>query len=62
MEKQQIVGLNDVRNFIMKNLELKVVTTSNYTGGMGTSGDMYEKSHTIQLLFEGEVISEEFLD
>lgn len=32
-----------------------------YTGGLDGSGCLYKDCHTIQLVLEGEVISEEYL-
>ena len=47
--------------YLRDNLKLNLKTTSEYTGGMDGSGQLYKDSHTIQLVLEGEVISEEYL-
>lgn len=47
--------------YLRDNLKLNLKTTSEYTGGMDGSGQMYKDCHTIQLVLEGEVISEEYL-
>jgi hypothetical protein len=44
--------------FLRENLTLESRTESVYTGGMDDSGRMYRDSITIQLLLDGEVISE----
>jgi len=43
--------------FLRENLRIEVQTTSEYTGGMG-DGPLYSDCHTVQLLLDGEVISE----
>lgn len=47
--------------YLRDNLKLNLKTTSEYTGGMAGSGQMYKDCHTIQLVLDGEVISEEYL-
>ncbi len=45
---------------ILRRLSLNVKESVCYTGGMG-GRDLYEPCKTVQLLFDGEVISEVFL-
>ena len=47
--------------YLKQNLRLNLKTSSEYTGGMDGSGCLYKSCHTIQLVLEGEVISEEYL-
>lgn len=47
--------------YLRDNLKLNLKTTSEYIGGIDGSGRMYKDTHTIQLILEGEVISEEYL-
>jgi hypothetical protein len=47
--------------YLKQNLRLNLKSTSEYTGGLDGSGSLYKDSHTIQLVLEGEVISEEYL-
>lgn len=49
-----------LRGYIKENLRVNIKTSSNYTGGMD-GGNLYEDSHTIQILLEDEVISEDYL-
>lgn len=51
---------DELMDFLRANLRIKVETESRYTGGMD-GGPAYEDCHTIQLLLDGEVISEEAL-
>lgn len=46
---------------IAEHLRIDLKTTSEYTGGMDGSGQMYQDSHTIRLMLDGEVISSEYL-
>jgi len=46
----------DVIQLIKENLTLDVNSTSEYVGDMG-EGSMYEERHTIEIRFDGEVIS-----
>jgi hypothetical protein len=50
-----------ILEMIAENLTINVKTTSEYTGGIDGSGMLYRDSHTLQLLLEGEVISEVYL-
>lgn len=50
-----------VLQLLVETLTIDVVTTSEYTGGMG-GGDLYKNCHKIQLCLEGQVISEVYLD
>jgi hypothetical protein len=43
---------DELKEYLKENLSI-------YTGGMG--GPLYEDSHTIQLILDGEVISEDHL-
>ena len=52
----------DVINAIKKSLSLNITTSDYYVGGMDSSGSLYKDSQTIQLLFDGEVISEATID
>lgn len=47
--------------YLRDNLKLNLKTTSGYTGGLDGSGQLYQDYHTIQLVLEGEVISEEYM-
>lgn len=47
--------------YLRDNLKLNLKTTSQYTGGLDGSGQLYQDCHTIQLVLEGEVISEEYM-
>lgn len=51
----------ELKQFLRENLSINVETTSEYTGGMDGSGQLYKDYHTIQLILDGEVISEECL-
>lgn len=55
MSEEEIIELLRTR------LSLNVVSDSNYTGGLDGSGSMYADSINIQLLLDGEVISEDSL-
>lgn len=55
MEREKIIEL------LRETLSIKVNTTSEYTGGMDGSGKLYSDCHTVQLLLDGEVISEAYL-
>lgn len=55
MNKQEILDM------LKEELELRVVTQSEYTGGMDGSGNLYKNHHTVQLWIAGELISEESL-
>lgn len=46
-----------IAEYLRENLRLEVETTSEYNGGMN-DGPMYTQRHTVQLILEGEVISE----
>lgn len=46
-----------VAAYIRDNLRIKVTTTSEYTGGMD-GGSLYSDRHTVQLLLDGDIISE----
>ena len=50
----------EVRQIICEGLSLNVVTRESYTGGMN-GGPLYENVISIQLLFDGQVLSEEYL-
>ncbi len=50
----------ELKQFLRENLSLNVETRSEYCG-MEDSGRMYKDTHTIQLILDGEVISEEYL-
>ena len=47
--------------YLKQNLMLNLKSTSEYTGGLDGSGCLYKDCYTIQLVLEGEVISEEYL-
>ena len=51
---------DELIEFLRENLRIEVKTDSVYSGGMD-GGPMYEKSQTVQLVLEGEVISEAYL-
>jgi hypothetical protein len=44
--------------YLKENLRLNIRTSSEYTGGMCDSGNLYEDVHTVQLILDGEIISE----
>lgn len=48
-------------NYLKNNLQIDIKTTSEYTGGFD-GRSLYEDSHRIQVILEGEVISEACLD
>jgi len=50
MSKEELIA------FLRENLRLDVNTTSEYTGGM--DGPLYVNRHFVQLVLDGEVISE----
>lgn len=52
---------DELKEYLKYHLSLNVKTTSEYTGGMDNSGQLYKDCHTIQLVLDGEVISEEYL-
>ena len=56
---------DDLREAILQliadTLTIDVVTKSEYTGGIDGSGCLYKDSHKLQILLEGEVISELYL-
>jgi len=47
--------------YLRDNLRLNLKTSSEYAGGIDNSGQLYRDSHTIQLILEDVVISEEYL-
>lgn len=49
-----------LRGYIKENLRVNVKTSSEYTGGMD-GGSLYSDSHTIQIMLEDEVISEDYI-
>lgn len=55
----------ELKDFILQvvaeHLTIDVKTTSEYTGGLDGSGQLYQDSHTIRLMLDGEVISSEYL-
>jgi hypothetical protein len=55
------VTLDEIKEYLRYNLHLNVKTESEYTGGMDGSGQLYKDTHTIQLILDNEVISEEYL-
>lgn len=52
------IDMQMVTDYLRENLRIEVETTSNYTGDMDGSGNLYSNSHTIKLTLDGEVISE----
>lgn len=44
--------------FLRENLRIEVQTTNEYTGGMDGTGSLYSRVSTIQLVLDGEVISD----
>lgn len=54
MERDEIIEL------VRQSLRIKVETTREYTGGMDGES-LYRDQHTIQLIFDNEVISETYL-
>ena len=48
----------EIMEIIRTRLSINVKTESNYHGDMDGNGSMYRDSSTIQLLLDGEVISE----
>lgn len=50
-----------VLQLIAETLTIDVVTKSEYTGGMDGSGCLYKDTYQLQILLEGEVISEVYL-
>ena len=44
------------------NLSLELITKQAYTGGFGIDGSLYANYDVIQLLFDGEIISQVSLD
>lgn len=53
----QPCDLEMVRDYLAKNLRIELQRTSNYTGGLDGSGQLYRDSHTIELTLDGQVIS-----
>jgi len=51
------VDMQQVIEYLQKNLRIEVKTESNYTGDMDGSGSLYSDSHTIELVLDGDVIS-----
>ena len=51
----------DMFEYLKQNLRLNLKSTSEYTGDLDGSGYLYKDCHTIQLILEDEVISEEYL-
>ena len=51
----------EIFEYLKENLQINLKTTSEYTGGMDGSGKLYRDAHTIKLVLEGEVISEEYM-
>ena len=56
-EEQQ----NELFEYLRDNLKINLDTTSEYTGGLDGRTSLYKHCHTIQLVLEGQVISEEYL-
>lgn len=52
------VDMQMIIEFLRENLHIDVDTTSEYTGEMSGTGEMYRQCHTIKLVLNGEVISE----
>lgn len=48
-------------NYLKNNLQIHIKTTSKYTGGFD-GRSLYEDSHEIQVILEGKVISEAYLN
>lgn len=53
----QPCDLQMVLEYLAKNLRIEVKTTNEYMGSM-TDGPLYKDFHTLQLLLDGDVISE----
>lgn len=51
------INRDELLAVLRESLSLDVKTDSSYTGGMD-GGSLYRDVHTLQLLFDGEVISE----
>lgn len=51
------VDMQQVIEFLRKNLGLEVESESHYTGDMDGSGSLYSTSHTVKLVLDGETIS-----
>ncbi len=50
----------EILEILRTRLSINIKTSSNYTGGMD-GGPMYKDCQTIQLLLDGDVISEDSL-
>lgn len=55
-KKPEGVSREQLVEFLKANLRLESTTKSEYTGGM--DGPLYVERHSVQLVLEGEVISE----
>ena len=51
---------SDVIQWLMDSMQLEVETTSEYTEGLN-GRDLYEKSHTLKLTLDGQLITEVYL-
>lgn len=49
---------DEIAALIKDNLHLEVLNHQSYNGGMGNSGNMYDKTTTVVLMFDNEAISE----
>lgn len=47
----------EIINLLRESMRLEVEITSEYTGGMDGSGNLYRDSHTINLTLDGEIVS-----
>jgi hypothetical protein len=56
MTEEQIRDL--VKQIIREELRVESKTDSVYNGGMDGTGNMYTNYHSVQLILDGEVISE----
>ena len=55
-------GFKDaVFKYLKDNLVLDILTKSEYTGGIDSSGQLYKDCHTLTLELEGEVIASVYL-
>lgn len=54
--KEDSMSRQEMLQLLRESLSVNVDTTNQYVGGEGDS--MYEDRHTIQILLDGEVISE----
>lgn len=47
-----------IKQYLRDNLRLDSRTDSVYNGGFASGGTMYDQRHSVQLILDGEIISE----